>query len=91
MAEGAVDQRQGPSILVHGVSLRADVPCIHAGCINGGNTGLFTSLQTVPRSQTHQCHPVPIQYTVVQYSYVVYMYFINHNFFVSNACGTCPM
>ena len=53
MAEGAVDQGQGPSIMGHGGSLRADVPCFHGGCPLGGNTGLFTTLQTVPHSLTH--------------------------------------
>ena len=39
MAEGAVDQGQGPSIMVHGGSLRADVPCFHGGGTIEGNMG----------------------------------------------------
>ena len=76
LAEGAVDQGQEPSIMVHGVKTQSKCTVLPV-CTIGGNTGLFTSLQTVPHSQTHQCLPVLIQYMVVQWS-SIHMQSINH-------------
>ena len=74
MAERAVDQGQGPSIMVHGVGLRADVPSFHAGSPLG--------VMRVYSHTCRQCHiprhtsalrPVLLQYMVVQYSIGTYL------------------
>ena len=64
MAEGAVDQGQGPSILVHGVSHRADVPCFQGAPLGGirvqipADSGTFPD--TLVPSCAHSVHAGPV-------------------------------